>query len=264
MWSKKYDKCVICGTTNRKYYAKGMCKSCHNKDYREKNKIRRKKYIADYYCKNKDKIKKRAKAYYQENIRAEREGSRRYYYNNIEKSNLRSKKWKHKNIEKARKYVRNWQYNNREKTREIAKNYYYKNIEKRKIYNKKYQKINKKKIQKNRLNKYHNNYRYKLRQNITNLINHRLHSRFSSKNWRPISSFLPYTIDELIRHLEKQFKKGMTWSNHGKWHIDHIRPDCKFNYKSVDDEKFKKCWALENLQPLWAEDNLKKGGKLIN
>ena len=52
----------------------------------------------------------------------------------------------------------------------------------------------------------------------------------------------------------------MTWSNYGfyGWHIDHIELDCSFDYKSVNDKEFQKCWSLENLQPLWAEDNLRK------
>ncbi len=71
-----------------------------------------------------------------------------------------------------------------------------------------------------------------------------------------------YTIIDLKKHLEKQFTDGMTWENYGKWHIDHVKPICKFNINSVDCEDFKTCWSLDNLQPLWAIDNLKKGGNL--
>ena len=53
----------------------------------------------------------------------------------------------------------------------------------------------------------------------------------------------------------------MKISNHGQWHIDHIKPVHLFNYKSTDDEEFKECWSLNNLQPLWAKDNFKKGAK---
>jgi len=50
----------------------------------------------------------------------------------------------------------------------------------------------------------------------------------------------------------------MTWDNYGTWHIDHIRPDSWFHYDSVNHEDFKKSWMLDNLQPLWAKDNLMK------
>ena len=32
------------------------------------------------------------------------------------------------------------------------------------------------------------------------------------------------SIQELKRHLERQFAAGMSWDNYGEWHIDHIRP----------------------------------------
>lgn len=72
---------------------------------------------------------------------------------------------------------------------------------------------------------------------------------------------LGYSTKELLEHLESKFLDGMTWDNYGKWHVDHIRPDSSFQYKSTYDKDFKECWALSNLQPLWAKDNLKKGNK---
>jgi len=60
------------------------------------------------------------------------------------------------------------------------------------------------------------------------------------------------------KYLEEKFIKGMTWDNYGKWHIDHIKPDSLFHYKSVDDKEFQECWALKNLQPLEFIENIKK------
>lgn len=71
-----------------------------------------------------------------------------------------------------------------------------------------------------------------------------------------------YTLDDLITHLEKHFLPGMTWENRDKWHIDHIVPQSAFNYHSPDHIDFKRCWALSNLQPLWATDNQRKHAKL--
>lgn len=88
-----------------------------------------------------------------------------------------------------------------------------------------------------------------------------------SKEGKTTWSFLPYTVDELIRHLENLFEPWMNWDNwgigKGKWNIDHKKPDSLFNYKSVEDEEFQKCWALENLQPLDAIENIKKGNKIL-
>jgi hypothetical protein len=77
-------------------------------------------------------------------------------------------------------------------------------------------------------------------------------------------ALLGYTIEELMSHLEKQFAEGMSWDNYGKWHVDHIQPMTSFNFESVDDEGFKECWKLENLQPLWEEDNLSKGPRYLS
>jgi len=66
-----------------------------------------------------------------------------------------------------------------------------------------------------------------------------------------------------MKHLESLFLPGMNWENYGfyGWHIDHIIPVVKFRFETVDDPDFKKCWSLTNLQPLWAKDNYKKGGR---
>tara|TARA_R110002020_G_scaffold24198_2_gene79788 strand:- start:8182 stop:9003 length:822 start_codon:yes stop_codon:yes gene_type:complete len=69
---------------------------------------------------------------------------------------------------------------------------------------------------------------------------------------------LDFTMDELRIHLENQFDDWMNWDNHGLWHIDHIKPVASFNFTSMEDEDFKKCWALENLQPLKDTENMRK------
>lgn len=65
---------------------------------------------------------------------------------------------------------------------------------------------------------------------------------------------LGYSANELKSHLELLFKEGMTWENYGEWHIDHIKPVSLFE----DFEDIKLVNALDNLQPLWANENLSK------
>ena len=67
-----------------------------------------------------------------------------------------------------------------------------------------------------------------------------------------------YSLQEFKDHIEKQFHPYMNWNNYGQWHIDHKEPKAKFNYETIGCEEFKKCWSLDNLQPLWKQDNLKK------
>lgn len=82
-----------------------------------------------------------------------------------------------------------------------------------------------------------------------------------TKNGRAWESLVGFTLAELMAHLERQFLPGMTWENHGEWHIDHERPLCSFEFQTPDCPQFREAWALSNLRPLWALDNLKKGGR---
>lgn len=101
----------------------------------------------------------------------------------------------------------------------------------------------------------------KLRDRMSRRMRHALNNRELSKNWKHIFKITGYTVEELKKHLESKFTKGMNWDNIGEWHIDHIYPESKFNYSSFEDSEFKECWSLDNLQPLWAMDNLVKGAK---
>jgi len=71
-----------------------------------------------------------------------------------------------------------------------------------------------------------------------------------------------YTMEDLRKHLESQFKDGMSWDNMGEWHIDHIWPLSRLHIDGVDDPTFKFAWSLGNLQPLWAKDNIIKYNKV--
>ena len=74
---------------------------------------------------------------------------------------------------------------------------------------------------------------------------------------------LGYTINDLRKHIGSMFDSRMSWDNYGEWHIDHIRPASWFSYSSTDDDEFKDCWSLGNLQPKWAFDNLSKGNRFV-
>ena len=74
---------------------------------------------------------------------------------------------------------------------------------------------------------------------------------------------LKYTPEQLINHLEVQFTEGMTWDNYGEWHVDHIRPISLFNISEMGDSNFMECWCLDNLQPMWGEENIRKSNKIL-
>jgi hypothetical protein len=79
----------------------------------------------------------------------------------------------------------------------------------------------------------------------------------------PALTLVGCSHSELMLHIQKQFKAGMSWNNHGVsgWHIDHIKPCSAFNL--LDPEEQKKCFHFTNLQPLWWHENISKGNKIL-
>jgi hypothetical protein len=62
-------------------------------------------------------------------------------------------------------------------------------------------------------------------------------------------------------HIEKKFKNGMNWNNHGQfgWHLDHIIPLAS----AKTENELYKLNHYTNLQPLWWKDNLSKNDKIL-
>lgn len=66
---------------------------------------------------------------------------------------------------------------------------------------------------------------------------------------------------EFQNHLERNFKRGMTWENYGRhWHVDHTLPVSSFDHK--DPNQLKQCWHWTNLKPMTATKNLRKGARI--
>jgi hypothetical protein len=107
----------------------------------------------------------------------------------------------------------------------------------------------------------------KSRTTVRGMINNRmsaaigraLKGRKSGRRWETL---VGYTLDDLVAHIESKFLPGMNWGNRDKWHIDHLRPKSSFACEGPDDPAFRECWSLDNLRPLWSEDNLKKHAKI--
>jgi len=98
---------------------------------------------------------------------------------------------------------------------------------------------------------------YRMASNMSRAIRQSLKQRGRVKPTR-WEHLVGYTREDLKRHLAKRFQPGMSWDNYGEWHIDHIIPVSVFNYSKETHQDFQRCWALDNLQPLWAHDNMTK------
>jgi len=104
----------------------------------------------------------------------------------------------------------------------------------------------------------------RLKKNTARAVRAALQRTGGSKRGKSTFDYLPYSVSELREHLEAQFDDKMTWDNWGTyWHIDHIFPQSRLPYDSMEHPNFQKCWALENLQPLEAIENMCKGAKIL-
>ncbi|KKN37889.1 hypothetical protein LCGC14_0758980 [marine sediment metagenome] len=111
-----------------------------------------------------------------------------------------------------------------------------------------------------------NDIQFRIKRNLRARVNRCV--RGMVKNGSAVKD-LGCTVEKLKKYLEKQFysnsKTGesMTWENYGLygWHIDHVKPLISFDLS--DREQFLKACNYTNLQPLWAQDNLAKGHKIL-
>lgn len=73
------------------------------------------------------------------------------------------------------------------------------------------------------------------------------------------SDVLGYTKEELKKHLEEQFKDGMTFENYGEvWSCTFHIPRRCYRFSSIRSDEFKKCWSLKNIKPEFKEDCFKQ------
>lgn len=70
------------------------------------------------------------------------------------------------------------------------------------------------------------------------------------------------TIEELRDYIASQFMPGMSWGNHGQWHIDHRIPLASVDVG--DPLWLAAVMHFTNLQPLWSTDNLRKAARPVD
>lgn len=190
--------------------------------------------------------------------------SRDWCKKNPERLRENTNRWKKANPEKFIESIRKWQKANPECGRKSNKRWTKANYEKKRGINIRYIKNNSERIRERNRKRHAKNRatpRGQLNHNVSSAIRISLCGNKQGRQWEPL---VGYTLEQLKKHLEKKFKPGMSWENYGRngWHIDHKTPVSVFNFEKPEDEDFKRCWALKNLQPLWAADNFKKNNKI--
>ena len=167
-------------------------------------------------------------------------------------NNIASKKYK------INYYHRNKDKISKEKNKDYIKKYRELNKNHIRIINKRYRELNKDKLnilrKEYRYNKFLNDAIYKLQHSIRSLISQSFVKY--SKNSKT-QQILGCTFEEFKLYIESQFLDGMSWDNHGEWHLDHKIP---ISWADTEEKVYELNHYL-NFQPLWAFDNLSKGNK---
>jgi hypothetical protein len=168
------------------------------------------------------------------------------YYDNIDREKKRMKKWREANKEHHIEQVTAWRKENPDKVR---------GYERQRLEDP---------ARRAARNAW---YRRKRREDLNYRIAGSLRSRLCAATRAQLKGLSPKkgsaienlgcSMDEFLQHIEALFQPGMSWENYGEWHIDHVLPLSGFDLS--DPEQVKKACHYTNLQPLWAEDNIRKG-----
>lgn len=186
--------------------------------------------------------------------------AKKYRENNSELIKTRKKVYHDKNREKLNKKAKEWREKNSSQYLLQKRNYYKENreivLERRKLWSKN----NREKINKYIKTKKNEKPLFRVELNIRSRVKQYLKQKNITQNNKTFD-IIGIEVNELKKYLESQFINGMSWENYGiyGWHIDHKIPLCS----AKNETELLKLFHYTNLQPLWAEENLKKNGKLL-
>jgi hypothetical protein len=209
-----------------------------------------------YYYKNREVLNKKAREKYLTNKETVNEKNIRHYYNNKDKYKKYRKESELRNKEKRSKQKLEYYYQNKTKLSELRKIYYEKNKEN--IRQKAKSKYNFKKAYVKCKERMERDCIFKFRIRASQLVGKAFRSKGYGKKSKT-RQLIGIDYDLFFEHL-----KSTAVRNYGfyckskKYHIDHIIPTCtaKTETDVINLQHY------TNLQLLYPEDNMKKGGKL--
>lgn len=170
-------------------------------------------------------------------------------------------RWQTKNKKRRSDTNRAWRKRNADRHTENAKKWRYANKEKFTAYQKQWVEKNRDNLRA-RLRKWDTEMRatrpdYRLKRAMRGRIN------IALRGIRKLGStvkLLGCDLETLRNWLESQFVDGMSWENYGPvWHVDHVVPISWFDLSCEESQK--RAFNYKNLQPLFAEENCKKGNR---
>ena len=91
---------------------------------------------------------------------------------------------------------------------------------------------------------------------LVGVVRSRIYTALKNDKEMSPTEYLGWNIETSKKHIEQQFKEGMSLENFGEWHIDHKTP-LKYNKPSL--EQVVQRLHYTNMEPMWASENMSKG-----
>lgn len=159
--------------------------------------------------------------------------------------------------------MKGWRESNPDRQKQSDRKYRETHREARREYNRQWRQKNQDYWRSYQNRRLHEDLKYRFQNYISRAIRKAI-----KKNRKSTFNILGFRVEELRQHLESLFQLGMSWENYGtQWHIDHITPKSWFKIEGphgVDEYELRLCWSLENLQPMWGDENLEKNNRYIS
>lgn len=186
------------------------------------------------------------------NLKSSKDGKRHWCK---ECHKLEYQKDREENIDSHRLRARLYYKNNIDKVKLFHKNRHKLNPNIKKEANKKFNENNPHYANQYRIQRESKDPEFKLLRYLRGRLREALKKQNADKQIKTIA-LLGCSVKDFKLHLESLFVEGMSWNNHGEWHVDHKRPCASFDLTDIKQQQ--ECFHYTNLQPLWAVDNLSK------
>jgi hypothetical protein len=131
--------------------------------------------------------------------------------------------------------------------------------EETRAYQREYKIRNREKLNEKQRERYRNKPHFRIAALLRNRLNFVLNGKRRAQS---LLDLLGCSAQEARRYIESQFLPGMSWDNHGKWHIDHRKPLKGPGVDLTDPAQLAELCHYTNLQPLWGPENIRKSNRM--
>lgn len=185
--------------------------------------------------------------------------SREHYWRNPEYHRAYSRQWAKEHPEQVRNQHKDWRTKNAARKAETAKKWFADNADRNRENKRRWNRANPERCSQHKRKQKANNPNYAFAADMRATITTQLSVQGAKKSARG-NRLLGCPLADFKRHIELLFWPGMSWNNRAEWCLDHVRPCNSFDLLQPQDQQA--CFHYSNYQPLWGDDNARKGARL--